>query len=101
MSGLEGRTGGNHAVGAFEIDAITKSHAVQRVHSICGMETGSGTSENVVAIHEVGGVGRVLPKRILRDIGWQGVEPRAVSIAAGVEKSEVRPMDISCHLPLG
>jgi len=31
-SGFEGRTGGNQAVGAFEIDAITECHAIQRVH---------------------------------------------------------------------
>jgi hypothetical protein len=30
--GLEGGTGGNQAVGAFEIDAITEGHAIQRVH---------------------------------------------------------------------
>ena len=91
--GLEWRTGGNQAVGAFEIDAITKCHAIQRVH-FRGKESGGGTIENAAAIHEIGRVGRVLPKRILRDIRRQGVEPRAVSVTAGGKTGEISPMDI-------
>ena len=91
--GLEGRTGGDQAVGAFEIDAITEGHAIERVH-FCGQEGGGGTIENAAAIHEIGGVGGVLPKRLLRDIRRQGIEPGAVSVAAGVENGEVSPMDI-------
>jgi hypothetical protein len=61
---LKGELAGTKTVGAFEIDAITECHAIQRVH-FCGKKTGGGTIENAAAIHEIGGVGRVLPKRIL------------------------------------
>ena len=91
--GLEHRADGDRAVGAFEINAITEGHAVQWIH-FRRQETGGETVKNAAAIHEIGGIGRVLPKGFLRDIGWQGVEPRAVSITAGGETGQVRPVDI-------
>src|ERR1700722_2765172 len=91
--GLEWRTRGNQTVGAFEIDAITECHAIQRIH-FCRQKSSGGTIENAAAIHKIRGVGRVLPKRILRDIRRQRVEPRAHSIAACGKSGEVSPKDV-------
>src|SRR5580700_2300477 len=92
-SGLEGRTGWNKTVGAFEVDAITEGHAVQRIDFV-GKEEGGRTSENTASLHEIRGVGRVLPKGWLRDIRWQDVEPSGESVALGGKDGEIGPMNI-------
>jgi len=35
-----------------------------------------------------------LPERLLRDIGWQGVEPGTVAITAGGKNGEVGPVNV-------
>ena len=88
-----GFAGDCHAVGAFEIDAITEGHAIQRIH-FGRQQSGGGTIENAAAIHKVGGVGGVLPQRLLRDKRRQRVKPDAHAIAAGSKNGEVGPMDV-------
>jgi len=91
--GLERRTGRRRAIGPFEINAIAEGHAIERVH-FSGQECGGGAIENAAAIQEIGGVDRILPQRLLRNVGRQGVEPGALAVTTSGKSREVGPMDV-------